>query len=79
MAFVCGLTQRMQNALSNLRAEQGLENADYYGVEKSKELDFLFALQRHFRSLFSGPEELFRLCGAATLVFESEQRKNNGV
>ena len=86
MAFVCRLTKMhaqfialLSNFLNNLRAEQALENADYYGVEKSKELHFMFPLQRHFKSLFSGSEELFWLYGAATLVFKSKQRKNNWV
>lgn len=66
MAFVCGLTRLharftalLSNSLNNWRAEQALENADYYGVEKSKELHFLFPLQRRFESLLSGSEELF--------------------
>lgn len=84
MAFVCRLTKMharfialLSNFLNNLRAEQALENADYYGVEKSKELHFLFPLQRHFESLFSGSEELFWFYGAATLVIKSKQRRNN--
>lgn len=61
----------------NERAEQALEKADHYGVEKSKELRFVFPLQRHFESLLSGSEELLWLCGAATLGFK--QRKNSWV
>lgn len=60
MAFVCRLTKTharfialLSNFLNNLRAEQAPENADYYGVEKSKELHFMFPLQRHFKSLLS--------------------------
>lgn len=86
MAFVCRLTKTharftasLSNFLNHLRAEQALENADYYGVEKSKELHVMFPLQRHFKSLFSGSAELFWLYGAATLVFKSKQRKNNWV
>lgn len=86
MAFVCRLTRTharltasLSNSLTELRAEQAPGNADCYGGEKSKELQFQSPLQRHFRSLFPGSEELVRLDGAVTVISKSKQRKNNWV
>lgn len=58
MAFVCRLTKTharfialLSNFLNHFRAEQALGSADYYGVEKSKELHLVLPLQRRFKSL----------------------------
>lgn len=78
MAFVCRLTKThacfialLSNFLNHFRAEQALGNADYYGVEKSKELHLLLPLQRHFKSLFSN-SELYWLYGAASLQVKTK-------
>lgn len=52
VAFVCRLTgthASLSNSLTELRAEQAPGNADCYGGEKSKELQFQSPL--HFRSV----------------------------
>lgn len=76
MAFVCRLTRthaRLTASLSNspteLRADQAPANADCYGGEKSKELQFQSPLQRHFRSF-----KLVWVDGALTLVSKTKER-----